>query len=41
MYTQVHIVPEVVSYKEMCTTGTLEDNTKLERMRKFVFDVKK
>ena len=41
LYTSVHVVPQVVSYKEMCTTGTLEDNLSLERMRKFVFEVKK
>ena len=41
IYTGVHVIPEVVSYKEMCTTGKLEDNQSLERMRKFVFEVKK
>ena len=37
----MQIPPEVVSYKEMCTTGVIEDNLCLERMRKFVFEVKK
>lgn len=41
MYTQTQVPPQVVSYKEMCTTGEMDDNLALERMRKLVFEVKK
>jgi len=41
MYTKTGIPPQVVSYKEMYTTGVMEDNLALERLRKLVFEVKK
>jgi len=35
------IPPKVVSYKEMSSTHSMEDNAALERIRKLVFEVKK